>query len=199
MLVSLWRRILKLRQRTQVFPICLWSLSWVRTERLFTHLESSNLFLNIILQEIPISLLKSTGQFSQFLLELLLVEYFWYANATSGTLRRVGWSDWSNGGQPSIDSRRDLKSIRLSATLLTALSCCANRAFSQLYFLKTIDQLVKIKYDMCTIAYVDSASYIFQSLGLQIIQLLEEGWDVNDDTRSDEVDTILILSGILAS
>ena len=52
---------------------------------------------------------------------------------------------------------------------------------------------------MCTIAYVDSASYIFQSLGLQIIQLLEEGWDVNDDTRSDEVDTILILSGILAS
>ena len=100
-----------------------------------THVESRDLVLDVVLQQISISLLISSSKLPQSRIEELLVEDFAYADTTPCSLCRVRWSD--------------------------SLSRCANTLATQFYLFEPVYKLVQIENDMCSIADKDSRPDVF--------------------------------------
>jgi hypothetical protein len=71
------------------------------------------------------------------------------------------------------------------------LSSCANQTTLQLPLLQSIDLLVQVQNDVGTVTDVKSVISL-DAMGLEIIELLEEGWNVDDGAGSNEVDAALV-------
>jgi len=70
-------------------------------------------------------------------------------------------------------------------------SGCANLLPAQLPLLQSIDTLVQIQNNMGSVADEQSAISLDAML-LEIFQLLEKAWDVNDGSRADQVHAGLV-------
>ena len=103
-----------------------------------THVESRDLVLDVVLQQISISLLISSRKLPQSRVEELLIENLTYADTTSSSFCRVRWSD--------------------------SFSRCANTLAAQFHLFEPVYKLVQVENDVCSVADKNSRPDVFQAL-----------------------------------
>lgn len=154
-----------------------------------TYLEPCNLLLNIVLEQIAEPFPVPVGQLAQFPLKHGLVKDFRDAHTTARLDHRV--TSMSAVQHPTKltqpqRTKQDTHSLGAVARSDTP-SCSSNLALAQLDLLETVDGGVQIKVDLATVADKDAVTHTRQTLGLELLQLGEEGRHVEDDARADQV------------
>lgn len=127
------------------------------------HLEHLDFSLSVKL-EVTVPLESTLDELPEFGREAWVVQVV-HSQSRSGRLGRVSWSD----------------------TLLRG----ANGRASKLNLLQSIDNLVKAEDEVSSVGDEQSVG-TFQSLSLKSVELVEQGWDVHDNTGSDERIALLV-------
>jgi hypothetical protein len=127
------------------------------------HLEHLDFSLGVEF-EVTVPLESTLDELPEFGREAWVVQVV-HSQSRSGRLGRVSWSD----------------------TLLRG----ANGRASKLNLLQSIDNLVKAKDEVSSVGDEQSVG-TFQSLSLEGVELVEQGWDVDDNTGSDERIALLV-------
>jgi hypothetical protein len=127
------------------------------------HLKHLDFSLGIELK-VTVPLESTLNELPEFGREAWVVQVV-YSQSRSGRLGRVSWSD----------------------TLLRG----ANGRASKLNLLQSIDNLVEAEDEVSSVGDEQSVG-TFQSLSLKSVELVEQGWDVDDNTGTDERIALLV-------
>jgi len=128
--------------------------------------EAGDLLLDVVLEQVAEALLVPGGQVAQLLLEMLLVKDLVHAYPVAAGLVGVRRADAAAGG--------------------------ADLVAGQLALLEAVDAGVQLEVDLGAVADEEVLAGVGEALRLEVGEFLEEGLNVEDDARADQVGALRV-------